>query len=383
MRKVTWILLSVLLIATVLLSACAAPAATPVPAAAPTDTPAPTTAPTSQPTATARAWKACFLYGSVIGDAGWTYAQDQGRKFVEKKYGIQTIFAENVPSGADAERMLAQFAEQGCNQIITTTNLHSKAVDTVAPKYPNVIFEAYDALNIYPNLRSHRLRLYEGYYLAGILAGKMTKNGQAGWVAGFAAPSFPSQANSMLLGARSVNPDFKLSIVFMNTWGDPPREKQAAESLIAAGSQFLTNSMSSPTVIQAAETAGVYSLGRTEQCSFGPKYCLASVVVNWKQIYDKLISSAMNGTWSNKEVYWATAGLGEIGLAELHSSVPADVKAQLDQTAEQLKSGELVLWKGPIKDQTGAVKVPEGKTLAPAELVLIDWFVEGVQTPAK
>ena len=336
-----------------------------------------------EPAAAKQPWKACFLYGSVIGDAGWTYAQDQGRKYVEQKLGIETAFAENIPKGADAERVLAQFAEQGCDQIITTTNLHSAAVDVVAPKYPDVLFEAYDAIQTYDNLRSHRLRLFEGYYLAGILAGKMTENGQAGWVAGYAAPTFPSQANTMLLGARTVDPDFKLSIIFMNSWGDPPREKQAADSLIAAGSKFLANSMSSPTVIQAAESAGVYSLGRTEQCSFGPEGCLASVVVNWKQIYEKLISSAMTGNWSNAETYWATAGLGEIGLAEISPAVPDDVKALLDETTEKLKSGELVLWSGPIKDQTGAVKVPEGTTLDTEDLVRIDWFVDGIQTPSN
>ena len=300
-----------------------------------------------------------------------------------QKYGIQTAFAENIPAGADAERVLSQFAEQGCNQIVTTTNLHSDAVDKVAPKYPNVLFEAYEGFKTYPNLRIHRLRLFEGYYLAGILAAKLSKTGQAGWVAGYAAPPFPSQANAMLLGARSVNPNFKLSIVFLNSWGDPPREKQAASSLLATGADFLANSMSSPTTIQTAEAAGAYSLGRTRQCSFGPKFCAASVVVNWKQVYDDFVSSAMNGTWSNKDTYWASVGNGEVGLGELSASTPADVKALLDQTAQQFKSGQLVIWSGPINDQSGAVKLDAGKTLTPEDANLMKWFVQGVQTPAN
>jgi basic membrane protein A and related proteins len=392
MRRAIWTTTSIMLVGIFLLTACAAPAPAPAaapqapaaaqPAAEPTAAPQPTAVPAAQEAA-AEPWKVCFVYNSAVGDAGWVYAADQGRKYVEQKLGVETAYIENIPAGADAERAFAQLAEQGCNQIISTTNTHADAVDRVAPKYPNVIFEAYDGFDPQPNLRVYRLALYEAYYLIGVLAGKMAETGQAGWVAGFAAPSYPSQANSMLIGARSVNPDFQLKLVFMNKWSDPPNEKQAAESLAAAGAELLTNSMSSPTVIQTAESKGLFSVGRTEQCSYGPKYCIGSMVVGWGAIFEHQIKTAMDGTWDNSETYWATLSNDGVGVAEIGPAVPDDVKALLEKTKADIKSGELVFWKGPIKDQAGVERIAEGQVLTAEELSLMDWFIEGMQSSAQ
>jgi basic membrane lipoprotein Med (substrate-binding protein (PBP1-ABC) superfamily) len=381
MRKSLLVAFSLLLVVGLLVG-CAAPAPTPAPTAAPkaaaaTAAPQPTAAPTAKP------WKACFVYNSPIGDMGWVYAAEQGRQYVEKKLGIQTAYVENVPAGADAERVFSQFAEQGCDQIISTTNTYADAVDRVAPKYPKVLFESYEGFKGQPNLRVYRLAQSEAYYLLGVLAAKMTKNGQAGWVAGFPAPPYPSAAGAMIMGARSVNPNFTLKIVFMNKWNDPPGEKQAAESLAAAGAGLLSNSMSSPTVIQAAETAGLLSLGRTEQCKFGPKGCIASFIVGWGKIFEWQISTARAGKFDTSTTFWANLSNDGVGFAELSPSVPADVKQLLDDTKKKIASGELVYWKGPLKDNTGKERVPAGKVLTAEEVNLVDWFIDGVQTSAK
>lgn len=385
MRRSLLVTFSLLLVVALLVG-CAAPPAAPAPQAAATAAPQPTTAPqaTAAPAApAAKPWKACFVYNSPVGDMGWVYAADQGRKYVEQKLGIQTAYVENVPAGADAERVFSQFAEQGCDQVISTTNTYADAVDRVAPKYPKVLFESYEGFKGQPNLRVYRLAQYEAYYLLGVLAAKMTKNGQAGWVAGFAAPPYPSAANSMIMGARSVNPNFTLKIVFMNKWNDPPGEKQAAESLAAAGAGLMSNSMSSPTVIQAAEAANLLSMGRTEQCKFGPKGCIASFVVGWGKIFEHQITTAREGKFDTSKTFWANLSNDGVGFAELSASVPADVKQLLDDTKKKIASGELVYWKGPINDGTGKERVPAGKTLTPEEVNLIDWFVDGVQTSAK
>jgi basic membrane lipoprotein Med (substrate-binding protein (PBP1-ABC) superfamily) len=249
----------------------------------------------------------------------------------------------------------------------------------VAPKYPKVIFESYEGIKPAPNLRVYRLAQYEAYYLAGILAGKMVKNGHVGWVAGFAAPPYPSFANTFVMGGRSVNPAFKLNVVFMNKWSDPPGEKAAAESLAATGPGMVTNSMSSPTVLQTAESKGLFSLGRTEQCSYAPKGCLASFVVNWADIFEQQITTAMAGKLNTDQVFWANLKNNGVGLAEFNAAIPADVKALLEQTKADIASGKIQLYQGPMKDGSGAEKVPAGKTLQPNEVNVIDWFIDGVQ----
>lgn len=390
MRKI-WTVCSLLIGIAIVFSACAAPAQ---PAAAPQPTaPAakpvaaqPTAAPAAAQPAAApakQAWKACYVYNSPVGDAGWVFAANEGRKAVEKKLGIQTTFVENIPAGADAERTFSQLAESGCNEVVSTTNTYNDAVDRVAPKYPKVVFESYEGIKPGPNLRVYRLAQYEAYYVAGVLAGKMVKNGQAGWVAGFAAPAYPSFANSFVMGARSVNPNFKLNVVFMNKWSDPPGEKQAAESLAAAGAGLVTNSMSSPTVLQTAENKGIFSLGRTPQCSYAPKGCLASFVVNWEAIFEWQITSAMSGTLDSDQVYWANLSNNGVGLGELNPAVPADVKALLDQTKADVASGKIQIFKGPMKDVDGNEKIPAGTTLTPEKANLIEWFVDGVQVSKK
>jgi basic membrane protein A and related proteins len=378
---------TVLIVLMALLVACApAPAAQPAQANQPADAAAqPTNAPTAgaQPAASGAApWKACWIYNSPVGDMGWAFSADQGRKYVEKKYGIQTAIVESVPGGADAERVLAQLAEEGCNQIFTTSTQYADPAQKVAPKYPKVLFEVYEGFQTLPNLRIHRTRMDEAYYLAGILSGKMSKAGQMGWVSGFSVPPFMAQANSMILGARTVNPDFKVKLVFMNKWSDPPGEKQASESLAAAGADVLSNAMSSPTVLQSAEGKGVYSLGRTEQCTFAPKGCLGSIVIKWDNLYDHLISTARDGKFQ-PEVFWANLATDGVGITQLNPAIPADVLNQVEKARKDIASGDLVIYMGPIKDQSGAVKLADGQTLTSDQVNTMDWYAEGVQTPSK
>ncbi len=381
---------STIVVLMLLLAACAAPAAQPAPAAEqPAAAPAtaesqPAAAPTAapQPAAATKEWKACWIYNSPVGDMGWAFSADQGRKCAEEKFGIKTAIVESVPGGADAERVLAQLAEQGCNQIFTTSTQYADPAEKVAPKYPNVMFEVYEGFKPLPNLRVHRTRMDEAYYLAGILSAKQSKTGQMGWVSGFSVPPFMAQSNSMLMGARTVNPDFKIKLVFMNKWSDPPGEKQAAESLASLGADVISNAMSSPTVLQFAESKGLYSLGRTEQCTFAPKGCLASVVIKWCNIYDHLISTAMEGKFA-PEVFWANLASDGVGITQVNPATPADVLDSVEKARKDIASGDLVIYKGPIKKANGEVGLADGQTLTNDEVNKMDWYAEGVQAPEQ
>lgn len=379
-------LASTLLVLLIVLTACAAPA----PQAAPAEQkPAaaaeqkPTAAAAEQKPAAAPAkWKACWIYNSPVGDMGWAFSADQGRKCIADKLGIETTIVESVPGGADAERVLAQLAEEGCNQIFTTSTQYADPAEKVAAKYPNVLFEVYEGFKPAANLRVHRTRMDEAYYLAGILSASQSKTGQMGWVAGFSVPPFMAQSNSMLLGARSVNPNFGIKLVFMNKWSDPPGEKQAAESLASLGADVISNAMSSPTVLQFAESKNLFSLGRTEQCSFAPKGCLASVVIKWCNIYDYLVGSASKGEWKS-EVFWANLATDGVGITQVNSTIPKDALDKVEKARQDIASGALVIYKGPLKNAKGEIGLEEGKTLTNDEVNTMDWYVDGVQAPEK
>jgi basic membrane protein A and related proteins len=384
----------VLVLVSTLLLACAAPS--PAAPAAPTSAPAqaqPTAAapaqaqPTAaapaqaQPTAasTAKAFKACWMYGGPVGDQGWVYAQDQGRKLVEKTLpGVEAVFVESVPYGADAERVIGQLADDGCKLIITNSFSFLPSIENVKAKYPNVMFETYEGFETAPNHSIHKVQAEQAAYIAGILAGKMTKSNIIGGVVAFPNSDVLRHINAMTLGARSVNPDAKVRLVWINKWYDPVKEKEAADGLIAMGADVLFHNQASAATLQAAEAKGVYSIGYTDQDKFAPQFHLTSEAINWGAIYLNRVKAAMDGTWKPEKRLWKWSD-DAVFTTPYGPKVPDDVKKVADAKKEELKAGTVDIWKGPIKDNEGKVRVPEGGTIAEQDLGKFDWLIEGVE----
>jgi len=356
-----------------LVGACAAPAA---PQPAPTQAqPAPTQAAKTQP---AKEVKACWVYSGVVNDQGWVSAQEVGRKYIESKYpNVKTSYVESVPSGADAERVIRQFADQGCNIIFTNSIQYSDAVEAVAAKFPNVTFEAYEGFNMKPNVRIHRVVDADSYYVAGALAAKMSKSGSLGFVATFPVADVVRIVDQFELGAQSINPKATTKVVWLNSWYDPPNEKDAAESLMAAGIDVMAHVAASPTILQATEAKGVLSLGANSQDAFNPKFGLGSAFYNWSAVYDNLVGSYLDGTWKPDDI-WFGLKEGAVGLTKVRNA-PPEMQTLVDKVTADIKSDKLNIWKGPIKDQKGVVKVPDGQVMTHAEMNAMDWLVEGVE----
>ena len=325
-------------------------------------------------------FKVGFIYVGPAGDAGWTFAHDQGRKYLEEQMpDVETMFVESVPEGADAERVIADLAEKGCKLIFTTSFGYMDSTINVAKKYPDVVFMHCSGYKTAENAGNYFGREYEARYLAGIAAGKMTKKNLTGYVCAYPIPEVIRGVNAFTLGARSVNPDMKVKVVWTNTWYDPAKEKEAALSLIDSGCDVIAQHQDSPGPQQAAEERKVYSIGNdSDMRAFAPDANLTGPLYVWGPYYVKTVKEVMDGTWKSGS-YWGGMADGVAELAPLADFIPEDVKTLVNAERDKIISGELKLFTGPIKDQTGAVKVPAGTTMTDEELLSFNWFVEGVE----
>ena len=325
--------------------------------------------------------KVGFVYVGPVGDAGWTYAHDQGRLMLEKELGgkVKTTFVENVPEGADAERVIRQLVTDGNKVIFTTSFGYMNATVKVAQNFPNVIFEHATGYKTAKNLGVYEARFYEGAYLLGVLAGKMTKSNTLGFVASFPIPEVIRNINAFTLGAQSVNPKIKTKVIWVNTWYDPAKERQAAETLIAQGADVMCQNTDSPAILQVAQEKGVYAFGwDSDMSKFAPKAHLSANTNNWGVYYVAAVKSILAGTWKPEVVKW---GLKEnlVVMSPVNAVVPAAGKKAFEDKMKAIKEGKFFPFQGPVKDQSGAVKVAAGKVMPLEELMGFNWYVEGVE----
>ena len=324
--------------------------------------------------------KVAFIYVGPVGDAGWSFTHDEGRKYLEKQLGdkVETTFVESVPEGADAERVLTELCEKGNKVIFATSFGYMDPVIKVAQKYPNVVFMHCSGYKTAKNVGTYFGRMYQARYLSGIIAGKMTKKNEIGYVAAFPIPEVVRMMNAFTLGVQSVNPKAKVKVVWTNTWYDPAKEKDAAVSLIQGGADFIAQHQDTPGPQQAAEEAGIYSIGyNCDMSKFAPKANLTSPVWNWGPYYVKTVQSVIDKTWVSGQ-YWGPMSDGIVGLAPISDKVPADVKKLVEDKKQEIESGKLVLFTGPIKDNTGKERVAAGQTMTDDKLLSFDWLVEGI-----
>lgn len=347
----------------------AAPAAAPAPAAAAASAPA------------AAPLKVAFAYVGPVGDGGWTFAHDNARKAVEKEFGnkVQTSFVENVPEGADAERVIRDLVGQGNKLIFGTTFGYMEPMLKVAADSKDVKFEHATGYKTAENLRTYDSRTYEGAYMAGIVAGKMTKSNTLGVVGSVPIPEVLRNINSFTLGAQSINPNIKTRVVWVGEWHNPGKESDAATSLINAGADVLMQNTDSSAVLQTAEKMGKRAFGwDSDMTNYGPKAHLGSAVINWTPYYKKAVQDALDNKWATGQSWWGVKE-GAIDFVSVAADVPEDAKKKLEEVKAGLKDGSFSIWKGPIVDNTGKEVLAKGAVADDKFLGGLGFYVKGVE----
>ena len=325
--------------------------------------------------------KAAWIYVGPVGDAGWSFAHDQGRKAVEAKFGdaIKTTFIEKVPEGADAERVIRDLAQQGNKIIFATSFGYMEAMLKVAADFPDVKFEHATGYKTAPNMRIYDASFYQDTYMAGVIAGKMTKTNVLGFVGSFPIAEVLRNINAFTLGAQSVNPKIRTNVVWVNTWYDPGKESEAAQSLINQKADVLLQNTDSTAVLQTAEKNGKYAFGwDSDMSSFGPKAHLGSAIVNWAPYYIKAIEEVKAGTWKTERTVWGVKeGLND--LIKIADVVPEDAKKRVDEIKAGLKDGSFNPFTGPVVDNTGKERLAKDQKADQAWLDKVDFYVKGVE----
>ena len=333
------------------------------------------------PAAGAAPLKIAFMYVGPVGEAGWTFAHDLGRKAVAEKYGakVSTSFVESVPESSDAERVLRDLVDQGNRLVFGTTFGYMETFQKVSREFEDVRFEHATGYKTSKNVRTYDSRTYEGAYLAGIVAGSVTKTKTLGVVASIPIPEVIRNIDSFTLGAQSQKPDIVTKVVWINRWFDPPKEGEAAQALINQGADVLLQNTDSSAVLQTAEKAGKYAFGwDSDMTRFGPHAHLASAVIHWGPYYTRAVGEALDGTWKTGQTWWGVKE-GAIDLVSLSDQVPAEAKARVEDVKSGLRAGTYSIWKGPIVDQSGKTVVEAGASADDPFLLGINFFVKGVE----
>ena len=346
----------------------------------PAPTPAPAPAPAAEAPAPAKAdpLKIAFAYVGPVGDGGWTFAHDNARKALEKEFGdrIVTSYVESVPESADAERVIRDMAGQGNKLIFGTTFGYMEPMLKVAADHPDVKFEHATGYKTAENMRTYDSRTYEGAYMAGVIAGKMTQSNTLGVVASIPIPEVVRNINSFTLGAQSTNPKITTKVVWVNEWFNPPKETEAATALINGGADILFQNTDSSAVLQTAEKMGKRGFGwDSDMTAYGPKAHLASAVINWGPYYVKATKDALEGTWATGQNWWGVKE-GAIDIVSMADDVPAETKAKVESIKAGLKDGSFAIWKGPIVGQ-------DGKPVLEKDVVADDKFLGGINFYVK
>ncbi len=350
------------------------------------DEPAPAAAPAPAPAAEAPApktepLKIAFAYVGPVGDGGWTFAHDNARKAIEKEFGdkIATSFVESVPESADAERVIRDMAGQGNKLIFGTTFGYMEPMLKVAADHKDVKFEHATGYKTAENMRTYDSRTYEGAYMAGVVAGAMTQSNTLGVVASIPIPEVVRNINSFTLGAQRVNPKITTKVVWVNEWFNPPKETEAATSLINGGADILFQNTDSSAVLQTAEKMGKRGFGwDSDMTAYGPKAHLGSAIINWTPYYIKAVGDALDGKWTTGQTWWGVKE-GAIDLVSLAADVSEDAKKRLDEVRAGLKDGSYQIWKGPISDNTGKEVLAADAVADDKFLGGINFFVKGVE----
>jgi len=323
--------------------------------------------------------KAGWIYVGAIGDYGYSYQHNEGRLAVEKALGdkVETLYIENVAEGPDAERAIERLAREGCKIIFTTSFGFMDATLKVAKKFPDVKFEHATGYKRAENVSTYSAKFHEGRYVIGQIAAKMSKTGVAGYIVSFPIPEVVSGINSFMLGAQSVNPDFKIKVVWVNTWFDPGKEADAAKVLLGQGADVIVQHTDSAAPLQIAQEQGKVGFGQaSDQLKFAPKAQLTAIVDDWSGYYISRVQAVLDGTWTSTDT-WGGIDSGMVNIAPF-TNMPDDVAKMAAETVEKIKTHQLNPFTGPITKQDGTVVGEAGKPLPDADILSMNWYVKGI-----
>ena len=325
--------------------------------------------------------KVGFVYVGPIGDGGWTYEHDKGRLAVEKHFGdrVETIYQENVPEGADAERVMTTMAMQGADLIFTTSFGYMDPTINVAKKFPNVKFEHATGYKRSDNVSTYSARFYEGRAIQGHIAGKMTKTNKVGYIASFPIPEVIRGINSAYIHAKKVNPNIEFNIIWVYTWFDPAKEADAAKALIDQGADVVLQHTDSTAPQAAAKEAGnVITFGQaSDMGEYAPMPRVSSIIDDWAPYYVARTQAVLDGSWESVDT-WDGIGPGMVGIGEISDAVPADVKAEALAMRDAIANGTYHPFTGPIKKQDGSDWLGAEETSDDGTLLGMNFYVEGI-----
>lgn len=319
-----------------------------------------------------------FVYIGTPGDGGWTFEHDKGRKLVDETFKITSTTVENVPEGPDAERVIEELAQD--HDIIFTTSFgYMDPTINVAKRYPDVVFMHATGYKTAENVGTYQSKGYESGYLSGLAAGPLAENNKIGYVGAFPIPEVIYTINAFTLAAQSINPDIEVSVLWSNTWYDPTAERQAAVSLLDEGISVLANYQDSPAGIQAAAERGIWGMGNDSDMNrYAPDTYITNPVLNWGPFYVEVVQSVIDGTWKpDAHIRGLKEGMADI--APFGKNVPQDVQDAVEAKRKEIMDGTLEVFTGPIYDQNGELRIPEGESMTIEEILAMNWFVKGIK----
>ena len=325
--------------------------------------------------------KVGYVYVGPVSDHGWTYQHDQGRLAVEKYFAgkVETSYVENVSEGPDAERVIRQMASSGHGLIFTTSFGFMNATEKVARQFPKVFFEHATGYKRLPNLATYDARFYEGRSVIGTIAGRLTETNKIGYIGSFPIPEVVQGINSFTLAMRKVNENATVNVIWVNSWYDPGKEADAAKAHFDQGADMIVQHTDSPAALQVAEERGKMGFGQASDMSrFAPTAQLTAIVDKWTDYYIGRVQAVLDEDWKSQAV-WLGLADGEVVIAPYGPKVPPEVRAEADAVKQAIIDGKRHPFEGPISDQDGTLRCPEGRRLSDEELVKMDWYVPGVR----
>jgi basic membrane protein A len=343
--------------------------------------------PAAQPAPKADPLKIGFVYVAPVTDAGWVRQHENGRKTVEAALAgkVKTTYVENVAEGADAERVIRDLAQQGNKLIFTSSFGYMEPTLKVARDFPDVKFESITGYKIAPNVATANARYYEGRYLAGVAAGRMTKTNVAGYVAGFPIPEVLQGINAFTLGMRSVNPKAQVKVVWLDVWFDPPKERDAAMALFNQNVDVIAFHTGSTAVMAAAQERGKMAVAyHSDMRKVAPDAQIIAVTHQWGEYYTQRARAVLDGTWKSGNV-WGGVKEGMIRVGDFGSKVPKAVQDEVLLRQQDIASGKLQPFRAvaDVRDNEGHVVIPKGQSLSDEQILNMNWLVEGVQGKAS
>lgn len=321
-----------------------------------------------------------FVYIDPIGNIGWTYQHNLGRLHMDKVLGsaVRSTYVEDV-SAARAESVIRRLAETGHQLIFTTSFSYMNATAKVAQEFPEIVFEQATGFKLGPNMGNYNGRFYETQYLTGLVAGAMTKTDKVGFILPFPIPEVYRVVNAFTIGLRQVNPRATVHPVWVNTWYNPSKESQAAQTLVSTGVDVIATHTDSPAPMQVAQKHGIWAIAQdSNQIKYGPTAQLTGVIDEWGPFYVKAARAVLENRWK-PEAIWGGLKSGMVKIAPINPKVPKEILDLVDKQRQRIEGGHLQIFSGPLYDQHGTLKVASGHSLTDEDLLKLQWFVKGVK----